>query len=95
MSCLRALSSLFARWTFFSEKKRNSFSSNRQSVGWAGGGLEGDETTLNERREKRRLRERGDRGEGVELERNVARKRGASDSKGIQTFHSWPVCCYV
>lgn len=41
----RSLFPFFARWTFFSGKKR-SFSSNRESVGW----LEGDETALNEKR---------------------------------------------
>lgn len=80
-----------ARSLFLSPVERNSFSSNRQ-VGWVVVvvvEVEGDETTLNEKRE-RRLRV-----EGVELEGNVARKRGADDSGGIQTVHSRPVCCYV
>lgn len=56
-----------------------------QTVGWLDGG--GDETALNEKR----LRVE----KGAEPERNVARRRGADDSGGIQRIHSWPARCYV
>lgn len=69
---------------FLLPKKGNSFSSIRPSVGWMGGG---DETALNEKR----LRVE----KGAEPERNVARRRGADDSGGIQRIHSWPARCYV
>lgn len=38
---------------------------------------------------------KGKKKKGVELEWNVARKKGANDSEGIEAFHSWPVCYYV
>lgn len=70
-------------WTFFSQRKGTpSPLSDRRLAGWGG-----DETALNEKR----LRVE----KGAEPERNVARRRGADDSGGIQRIHSWPARCYV
>ena len=87
LSCLPPPLSFFSLTVldFLLPKKGNSFSSIRPSVGWKGGGE--NETALNEKR----LRVE----KGAEPERNVARRRGADDSGGIQRIHSWPACCYV
>lgn len=70
-------------WTFFSQRKGTpSPLSDRRLAGWGG-----DETALNEKR----LRVE----KGAEPERNIARRRGADDSGGIQRIHSWPARCYV